>query len=145
MKLLNKNLIIALFAIMLCIIITSCKKDESSTTPQSTTETTLIGNWISYKWQEIDEEGTYSENTHDYSVVFTETTASLSLEFDEHTTIISDYKFKEGDESIIYFQRAYDDYGYMIVAQFLKNEGKLIVEVHNDYWDWYNRYYFNKQ
>lgn len=147
MKQLKINVLVAILATMLCVSFSSCKKDKNTATPdpQPTQETTLIGNWVSYMMQEIDEEGASTEYTDEYSVVFTETTASLTLEFDGYSTIESDYRFKENDETIIYFQRAYDDYGFMIVAQFLKNEGSLIVEVRNEYWDWYDRYYFNKQ
>ncbi len=49
----------------------------------------------------------------------------------------SDYRVKEGDNNIIYLQKAYDDYEYMIVGQFFKDEGRLIVEVRNKYWDYF--------
>ena len=147
----KKNVLAILFAIcatLMCIE-TSCKKDDTPVNPTPSDETTLVGKWISYKYAEIDEEGAEYESTREYSVLFNDSTVELSLdyslEYDNISTIISDYSFKETDESIIYFQKAFTDYGYKIVGKFYKTEGQLVIEQTHDNWDWISRYYFVKE
>ena len=149
----KKNVLAILFAIcttLMCIE-TSCKKDDTpvNPTPQPTEETTLTGKWVSYRIEEIDEEGADYENTREYSVLFKDSTVELSLdyslEYENLSTITSDYSFKETDESIIYFQKAFSDYGYRLVGQFYKTEGQLVIEQTYDTWDWAFRYYFVKE
>lgn len=149
MKKVTINVLIALCAAWLCVMLPSCQKENNSTTPdepQPTEEFTLVGNWKSYNYQWIDEDGPFTEATGRYSAVFTETTAKMYLDFDgiDHT-IESDYTFKEGDDSIIYFPKAYNEYAYKIVGQIYKTEQQLIIEVRKDDWDYFERYYFYKQ
>lgn len=146
MKQIILNVLVAFFVTLLCVSFSSCKKDKNTATPdpQPSQETTLIGNWRSYKWEEISEEY-YAEATSAYTIVFDDDNAVIRIEDGGIKTINTDYRFKENDDSIIYFQRAYDEYGYMIVGNFLKTEGKLIIEVRRSNWDWYERYSYTKE
>ena len=142
-------LLIALCATLMCVNLTSCNKDpepEPSPEPEPTEEFTIVGNWKSIKWQEIDDEEIDEEYTNEYFVIFTETTANFYLyDCNEDETIESDYRFKESDNSIIYFQKAYDDYGYQIVGKVFEAEKQLVIEVRGYADGSYQRYYFVKQ
>ncbi|MBR0178140.1 MAG: hypothetical protein IJQ11_12040 [Bacteroidales bacterium] len=149
MKKCTTNLMIALCATLMCVHFTSCNKDlepEPTPEPQPTEEFTVVGNWRSVKWQEIDDEEIDEEYTDEYYVIFTETNAKFYLyDFDEGETIDSDYSFKESDNTIIYFQKAYDDYGYMIVGKVFEAERQLLIEVRGYEDGSYQRYFFRKQ
>lgn len=146
MKTIKFNVLVVFLATLLCVNFSSCKKSSDTATPepQPVQETTLIGNWRSYKWEEIGDEY-YAEATTAYTIVFTDDNAVILIEDGGMRTINTDYRFKENDDSIIYFQRAYDVYGYMIVGKFLKTEGKLMIEVRGSDWDWYERYSYTKE
>lgn len=146
MKKVKFHVLIALCAMMLGLNFTSCKKEIENEEQQPTEEFTVIGNWKSWNYQWIDGEDNYMEATSHYSVVFTKSTATLHLYFDGfENTIESNYSFKETDDSIIYFSKAYEDYGYMIVGQVFKDKKELIIEVRHEAWDYFERYYFAKQ
>ena len=141
--------LIALCATLLLVNFTSCFKDvEPDPTPeepQPTEEFSIIGKWISLKWEEIDDGEIEVENTNEYYVIFTESEAKIYLyDCNEDETIDSDYRFKEGDDSIIYFQKAYDDYGYKIVGKVYEAERQLVVEVRGYEDGSFQRYYFWK-
>ena len=124
----------------------SCSKERENESEQNE-EVTLLGKWISYN---IDELGEFGEivarrATNDYSVTFTETSATLVIEDmpDGRSSITSTYDFKEGDESIIYFTSAFSDYELKIVAEL--KDGELTLVETCDYWDYSFMYYFHKE
>ena len=147
MKKVKFHVLIALCAMMLGLNLTSCKKEkEPEPEPQPSEEFTIIGNWKSIKWQEIDEDGIDEEYYGGYYVIFTENTAKIHFyDCNDGEVLESDYTFKETDDSIIYFPKAYTDYGYKIVGQVFKDSKQLIIEIRHGDWDWYERYYFAKQ
>lgn len=134
---------------LLCV---SCEKN-SPTEDGEQDEVTLIGTWQSYNVRYVDPfepSESYTEARSDCKVTFTETEAEFVLEempTDTETGYIlssfkSGYKFKEGDNSIIYFEDAYNKYGQEIVAQF--TDGQLVVVQYSSDWDWHWEYFFTK-
>lgn len=147
MKKVKFNVLIALCAMMLGLSFTSCNKEPDEPQPA---EATIIGTWVCYGYTTIDLDPDKSANdtkAHVYSAVFTDSTAKLHLSFyEDYMTIETDYRFKDGgDEGIIYFQKAFDDYEFRIVAQYQKAQNKLIIEATCDYWDVLEHYEMVKQ
>lgn len=146
----KKFLIVILTLIsLLCV---SCKK-ESSTGVEEQEEVTLLGTWQSYNVRYVDPfepSESYTEARGDCKVTFTETEAEFVLEempTDTETGYLlssfkSGYTFKDGDDSIIYFEDAYNKYGQEIVAQF--SDGQLVVAQYSSEWDWHWEYFFTK-
>lgn len=62
----------------------------------------------------------------------------------ENETIDSDYCFKEDDNSIIYFPKAYENFDYQIVGKIFEKEKQLLIEVRGYEDGSYQRYYFRK-
>ena len=124
----------------------SCSK-EGEKEGENDTEVTLLGNWISFNIDELGELGEVVARraTNDYSVTFTETSATLVIEDmpDGLSSTTSTYEFKDGDKSIIYFPSAYSDYELKIVAQF--TDGQVTIIETSEYWDYSFIYYFTKE
>lgn len=142
----KKILSLAILAILCCVLSTSCSKEKENN-DEGQGEVTLIGTWSSYC---IDELGEYNEvvgreYTNEYTIVFTDTEATMVIEEmpDGVQAIVSTYEFKENDNTIIYFNEAYQKYGLQIVAQFAN--GQLILLEKGRYWDYSYQYYFNKE
>lgn len=137
---------LAILAILCCVLATSCSKEEENNNENSG-EVTLIGTWRSYCIEELGEynEVEGREYTKEYTVVFTDTEATMVIEEmpDGVQAIVSTYEFKENDNTIIYFNEAYQKYGLQIVAQFAN--GQLILLEKGPYWDYSYQYYFNKE
>ena len=142
----KKILSLAILAILCCVLATSCSKKEENNNENSG-EVTLIGTWRSYCVEELGEynEVEGREYTKEYTVVFTDTEATMVIEEmpDGVQAIVSTYEFKENDNTIIYFNEAYQKYGLQIVAQFAN--GQLILLEKGRYWDYSFQYYFNKE
>ncbi len=147
MKKARIKLLIAICATLMSVNFTSCNKEPEPTPeqPQPTEEFTLIGKWKSIKWQEIDDGEIDEEYTSEFYVIFTETIAKFYL-YDcyENETIDSDYCFKEDDNSIIYFPKAYENFDYQIVGKIFEKEKQLLIEVRGYEDGSYQRYYFRK-
>jgi len=147
MKKVKFNVLIALCAMMFGLSFTSCNK-ENGQEPQPE-EDSIIGKWVCYGYTMIDTDYDKSSDcpkAQVYSAVFTDSTAKLHLSFyEEDKTIETDYRFKEGDEGIIYFQKAFDQYGYRIVGKYVKAQGSLVIEATSDYWDVLEHYEMVKQ
>lgn len=134
---------LAILAILCCVLATSCSKEEENNN-ENRGEVTLIGTWRSYCIEELGEynEVEGREYTKEYTVVFTDTEATMVIEEmpDEVQAIVSTYEFKENDNTIIYFNEAYQKYGLQIVAQFAN--GQLILLEKGRYWDYSYQYLF---
>lgn len=122
-----------------------CSKEDNE---ESTQEFTLIGSWKSYN---IDELGQFGEvvsgyATNDYSITFTETTATLVIEEmpSDMSSITSNYEFKEEGSNIIYFKSAYNQYGLKLVAEITDDGQLILLETCSD-WDYSFMYYFSKK
>ena len=104
---------LAILAILCCILATSCSK-ENGNNNENKGEVTLIGTWRSYCIEELGEynEVEGREYTKEYTVVFTDTEATMVIEEmpDGVQAIVSTYEFKENDNTIIYFNEAYQKY-----------------------------------
>ncbi len=136
-------------SLVVSVAFVSCSKDKEDNSVNgddgSVEEVSLNGKWTSFA---VDELGEFGElvarsTTTAYSVVFTETDATLVLMDLPNGSIKSTYEFKEGDASIMYFTSAFNDYGFQMVAQ-LTEEGQLVLlQTHSD-WDFSFQYYFTK-
>ena len=103
----------------------------------------MIGTWTSYCVDEFGELGEFvdREPNTNYSVVFTETEASIVI--DDMPNVTVEYEISEDDNTVITFPSVYADYGMQLVAQF--KDGELAIQQHNQYWDFSYVYRFKKQ
>ena len=142
----KKILSLVILAILTFVLATSCSKEKENN-DENQGEVTLIGTWRSYCIEELGEynEVEGREYTKEYTVVFTDTEATMVIEEmpDGVQAIVSTYEFKENDNTISYFNEAYQKYGLQIVAQFAN--GQLILLEKGRYWDYSYQYYFNKE
>ena len=125
--------------------LSSCNKDDNAENSQ---EFTHIGTWQSYN---IDELGEYGElvaryATSEYSITFTDTTATLVIEDmpGGMSSISSTYEFKEEGSNIIYFNSAYSNYNLQLVAQITEDNQLILLETCSN-WDYSFMYYFKKK
>ena len=121
-----------------------CSKDDVETSK----EFSLIGTWQSYN---IDELGEFGEvvaryATNEYSITFTDTTATLVIEDmpSGMSSITSTYEFKEEGSNIIYFRPAYNKYGLQLVVE-ITEDGQLVLLETCSNWDYSYMYYFKKK
>ncbi len=134
--------LLGFMAALACVVcFSSCSKEDSKENNEPEKEVTLIGTWTSYYVYELGEFGETvgGEANSNYSVTFTETEATITL--DEMSTITTPYEFKENDNTIIYFTSLPD--GYQLVGQF--KDGEVAIQQGNTYWDYYFYYCFKKQ
>lgn len=135
-----------IFCLMALVALTfsGCSKDDAETSK----EFSLIGTWQSYN---IDELGEFNEvvaryATNDYSITFTDTTATLVIEDMPSgvSSITSTYEFKEEGSNIIYFRPAYNKYGLQLVVE-ITDDGQLVLLQACPEWDYSYMYYFKKK
>lgn len=135
-----------IFCLMALVALTfsGCSKDDAETSK----EFTLVGTWRSYN---IDELGEFGEvvarhATNEYSITFTDTTATLVVEDmpSGMSSISSTYEFKEEGSNIIYFRPAYNRYNMQLVVEITDN-GQLILLQSCPDWDYSYMYYFKKK
>lgn len=135
-----------IFCLMALVALTfsGCSKDDAETSK----EFTLVGTWRSYN---IDELGEFGEvvarhATNEYSITFTDTTATLVVEDmpSGMSSISSTYEFKEEGSNIIYFRPAYNRYNMQLVVE-ITDDGQLILLQSCPDWDYSYMYYFKKK
>lgn len=138
----NKLITAVMLLLGLGIGFSSCTGKEEKSESDS-----IIGTWRSYMVDYLDEFGNIEgkEATGEFYIKFTEDEAILYIDDmpNDVTIITTDYTFKEGDNSIIYFPKAYSEYEQRIVAQVFGEQ--LVLQQTADDWDWGYRYQFSKQ
>lgn len=138
----NKLMKAVMLLLCLSIGLSSCTAKDDTDSQNS-----IIGTWRSNSIEYLGEFGNSEgiEGTGEFYVKFSESQAELYLDDmpNDVNVILTDYTFKDGDDSIIYFPKAYSEYEQRIVAQILN--GELVIQQTANDWDWGLRYYFSKR
>lgn len=118
--------------------VTACSQKEG--TDPVNEEVSIIGEWHSYEYWEMDETATYAtgkEKRDTFCATFTETDAIFTDNGTEEYR--STYSKQESNPNVFIFTQAYEEHGVKIIAQL--DGSVLVVTIGGDGWDWVERYF----
>lgn len=125
-------------------IAASCLFGSCSDSEEPEKDVSLIGKWVSYNHDELDEFATsvvFREAMGDFNVTFSEKGATFFIPGYSDAgggVVKSTYKEASPNSGKYVFQQAFDEYGFKITASHEK--GYLQVLIGNEDWDWWDKY-----